>query len=243
MILLVPTELEAGRLFGEQACSALSDTCVGAVQLGEHRFAASICGFGLAASGVAAAHALAAYDRLREQAVIRDSSPSHAIVVGIAGTYDPERAPVGSAMLATEVGVYGIGMGRGKRLARRSAGEQAPPWIPLPADGEWVPLCVPEIGGPPVSEGRLLSVAAATGSPAEAQAISAAHPGVLAEDMEAFSVALAVHYHDVPLTVVRGISNVVGELDKAKWRIDDALDAARDLLVRVVQHLGPRRKV
>ena len=54
----------------------------------------------------------------------------------------------------------------------------------------------------------------------------------MAEDMEAFGVALACHARQTPLTVVRGISNLAGDGDVAGWRIDEALTAARALALQ-----------
>jgi futalosine hydrolase len=48
----------------------------------------------------------------------------------------------------------------------------------------------------------------------------------MAEDMEGFGVALACRLHGVPVDIVRGISNTVGDRDKARWRVETALEAA-----------------
>ena len=81
--------------------------------------------------------------------------------------------------------------------------------------------------------GGLLSVAAASGSRYEAAQRARAHPDALAEEMEAFSVALAARLAGMPLTVIRGIANVAGDRDTTRWRTAEALAAAR----RVLEHL------
>jgi futalosine hydrolase len=48
--------------------------------------------------------------------------------------------------------------------------------------------------------------------------------------MEAFSVALACRMAKVPLTVIRGISNMAGDRDKANWNVTGALEAAAELV-------------
>jgi futalosine hydrolase len=58
-----------------------------------------VCGFGLAAAGAGAAHAIAAH------------SPSRVVLAGCAGSYDPARAPVGSVLVASAVRCHGIGAG------------------------------------------------------------------------------------------------------------------------------------
>ena len=52
-------------------------------------------------------------------------------------------------------------------------------------------------------------------------------PDAVAEDMEGFAVAVACTLAGVPLRVVRGISNLVGDRDPKHWRIPAALAAAR----------------
>ena len=60
-------------------------------------------------------------------------------------------------------------------------------------------------------------------------------PDAVAEDMEGFSVAFACAMAGCQLSIVRGISNVAGDRDKAHWRITDALHAAADLLIEKLQ--------
>ena len=56
------------------------------------------------------------------------------------------------------------------------------------------------------------------------------HPEAVAEEMEAFAVALAALRFGVRLTVVRGISNVAGDRDQSRWRLREALTAARAVI-------------
>ncbi len=51
----------------------------------------------------------------------------------------------------------------------------------------------------------------------------------MAEDMEAFAVALACQLHSIDLTVVRGISNLAGDRDKSRWQIRQSLAQAHAL--------------
>jgi futalosine hydrolase len=83
----------------------------------------------------------------------------------------------------------------------------------------------------------LLTVCAASGSRAEASARCERHPFARAEDMEGFGVALACAIARIPLSIVRGISNVAGERDVSRWQIGAALGAARQL---ALDHLGAR---
>ncbi|MFI5048350.1 MAG: hypothetical protein ACHQEA_00620 [Gaiellales bacterium] len=157
-----------------------------------------VCGFGLVEAAVGASRAFA------------DHAPDEAVLVGAAGTYRPDRAPVGSALIASAVRCQGIGVGE------QSAAELG-----------WTELDVIELGG---DGGQLLSVAAASEDETRAMARASLHPEAVAEEMEAFAVALAALRFGVRLTVVRGISNVAGDRDQSRWRLREALTAARAVI-------------
>jgi futalosine hydrolase len=164
-------------------------------------------------------------------------SPARVVLLGIAGTFDPAAWPVGSAAEFAEVAVEGVGVGEGERLV-------APPALGFPqwpgANGaaaihdrlELAPLGA-ERG--PVAP-LLLTTCAASASPEQAAHRRRRFPEAAGEDMEGFAVALACALAGVPLTVVRGFSNVVGDRDPARWRIPGALAAARE---RALALLGP----
>jgi futalosine hydrolase len=57
--------------------------------------------------------------------------------------------------------------------------------------------------------------------------------------MEAFGAALACHLAGVPLVVVRGISNHAGERDATRWRVREALAAARTLALEWLERAWP----
>ena len=208
MLILVPTAYEARFLCGERIQRTLADRGGARCRVGEHEVEVALCGFGLAAAGAGAAFALG--NHLQSAAAGPQTTP--VILVGIAGTYDPLRAPVGSALLATDARCVGIGRGAG--AAHRSAAAlgwpQGLPLAGLPPVGDRLPLSAPDLPGEPVPRCGLLSVAAAAATPAEAGERAAHFPGAVAEEMEAFAVGLATRLYGVPLTVIRGLSNVAG---------------------------------
>jgi futalosine hydrolase len=214
--------VEAGRLFGDSVGRELEQRGAATDAIAGRRSDVALCGIGLAAAGTVTMHALAG---LR-------APVSHLVLAGIAGTYDPPAAPVGSAVVGTFVRPFGIGIGR------QSLGEAG--WAHLPPTGAWsdvderLPLDVPRVA---TARGGLLSVAAASASRDEAAERSARHPDVVAEEMEAFAVALAARVASVPLTVVRGISNVAGVRDSGAWETEAALAATRETLEQVVESL------
>jgi len=158
------------------------------------------------------------------------------VLVGVAGTYVPAEAPVGSAVVGTFVRPFGIGIGSGSE--HRSLGEAQ--WSHLPPTHAWrdvderLPLHVPLVRA---ARGGLLSVAAASATREEATERHARHPDALAEEMEGFAVALAARVSGVPLTVVRGISNVAGDRDPGTWELEAALGAAQETVEQVVESL------
>jgi futalosine hydrolase len=183
VLILVPTALESELLFPNGSPGRLA-----------------VCGFGLAAAGAGASHAIA---------VNPGAASDGVVLVGAAGTYDTDRHPVGSAIVAGSVGSEGIGAGAGAE--HRSAAELGF------AESDRI-----DLGSGP----HLLSVAAAAGSPAEAAARRARHPEAAGEEMEGFAVAVAARLHGVGLTIVRGFSNVAGDRDRSGWRIEEALRRA-----------------
>jgi futalosine hydrolase len=126
--------------------------------------------------------------------------------VGSAGSYDALRAPVGSALVASAVRCVGIGVGD------RSAAELG-----------WTASDVLELEG---DGGELLSVTAGSADADEALRRAERHPDAVAEEMEGFAVALAAKRFGVELRIVRGVSNLAGDRDPQRWRMDEAMRAA-----------------
>jgi futalosine hydrolase len=192
MLILVPTTLEAELLFPDGAPGQLV-----------------VCGFGLAAAGAGAAHAIA---------VNPSAAADGVVLVGAAGTYDPDRHPVGSAMIAGSIRCEGIGAGSGN--GHRSA-----------ADLGFAASDAIDVG----DGDELLSVAAAAGSEQEAAARRARHPGAAGEEMEGYAVAVAAGLFGVGLTIVRGFSNAAGDRDRSSWQMADALGRAGALVSKAVR--------
>lgn len=172
------------------------------------------CGFGPVAAAARTAELLARH------------APGRVLLIGIAGSFDLEAAPLGWAALFARVQLDGVGAGTGRDY-------QPPSQLGLP---QWA-------GPPPIAErlelaggghGLLLTVCAASGSPAERAQRRARYPEALAEDMEAFGAALACRLAGVPLRVVRGVSNEVGVRDLGVWRVREALAAARTLALALL---------
>jgi futalosine hydrolase len=202
LLLLVPTDLERRR-FEDQG------------GLGDAAARLELCGFGPIAAAA------------RTAELIARRHPARVLLVGIAGAYDAERCPVGTALEFDEVAVDGIGVGEGRELV-------APPALGFPqwpgeagsggdAIQDRLALAAPRVGPARL----LLTTCAASANRAAAEIRRERFPDALAEDMEGFAVALACALAGVPLRIVRGISNVVGDRSPESWRIPAALAAAR----------------
>lgn len=217
-LILVPTEVERRRLADQGGFAQ-----AGALE--------ALCGFGPIAASARTSQLLA---RL---------SPARVVLVGIAGTYDAALLPVGSAVEFDAVAIEGIGAGEGRGLAGPLA-LGFPQW-PGGAESEPIHDRIVLSSGISADPGALrdrtrsallLTTCAASDSAHQAGVRRERFPEALAEDMEGFAVAFACALHGVPVHVVRGISNVVGDRDPTHWRIPAALAAARlvalDVLAR-----------
>lgn len=213
-LVVVPTAAERNRLL------AHAPAAIGPIEL---------CGFGLAAAAARTAH------------LVARRSPSRVILAGIAGRFD-DSIGLGAATLFERVACHGIGVGTGAAFLPAAA-LGWPQWPGDPADraaavGDSIGLAddQPAAGDTPLPRRSLLLSAAAGSADAEdARLRRGMFPGVVAEDMEGFGVALACRLAGVPCSIVRGISNTVGDRDTARWRIDEALAAAAGLVARLLE--------
>lgn len=183
-----------------------------------------ICGFGPVASAA------------RTSQLIAAMQPDRILVVGIAGALKRELAP-GQAAVFDEVAMYGIGAGSGDTY--RNAGELGwSHWTDVSPDrgevkiGDRISLRTEPSPQPVI---QLLTVCSAAATQKDARDRLAKFPDAIAEDMEGFSVAMAGAMAGVPVSIVRGISNIAGDREKSRWRIADALHAAADLLLEYLK--------
>ncbi len=220
-LLLFPTELEVRRFEDQRGLPS-------GVAL------RAIAGFGPVAAAARTGSLLA---RLR---------PARCILIGIAGTFDEDAHPVGSARTFDEVAIDGIGVGEGddhrggpslgfpqwpgRGVKRRTdpGHETSPGGAGEVAVDNRLPVApLPRVATAPL----LLTTCAASGSPDHADLRRRRFPDAAAEDMEGFGIALACHMQGTPFSIGRGMSNVVGERNPANWRIPLALAAARESLL------------
>jgi futalosine hydrolase len=179
-----------------------------------------LCGFGLVVSAAQTA-------RLLDQ-----FSPKQVVLLGIAGSYC-SLSEIGTACIFSEVACYGIGVGTGSEF--RSAGKMGwQQWSstdPRLVIGDALDLNSP---APNQFRRRLLSVTSAAENSRDVMIRKAHDPQAIAEDMEGFAVAAACRLNQTPLTIIRGISNLAGDRDKANWKVSKAMQAAVALAQQLI---------
>lgn len=192
-----------------------------------------LCGFGPVSAAARTSQLIAQY------------TPARIILVGIAGAIDHSLA-VGSATTFDEVACFGIGAGSGHDFQNASdlgwnqwdSGVEGPE--PRSILGDVLPLQPSPVGGTPEEHGKrqLLTCCSASGS-ADDVALKTRHfPNAVAEDMEAFGVAMAATLMNIPVAAVRGISNVAGDRQLSHWKIKESLENAAELVLRLIADNG-----
>lgn len=175
-------------------------------------FAAELCGFGPISSAATTA------------ALITEQRPSRVLLVGIAGAFPG--TPIGQAFCFASVRQSDVGLPATPPATQLISGAQAAmdPWARTQFDDltPWPQTtCLP----------CLLTVGIPSANPDIAAKRYAANNQPAAEDMEGYGVALACCRANLPLSILRGTSNHVGDRDYQHWQIDNALAAVFQLLL------------
>ncbi len=208
-LVLIPSAFELGFIRQHPALADFSAETATTVVLEE-------CGVGLVQAAV------------RTAQLIEQQKPQHVVLLGIAGTYDEQRASVGHAYLFAAVSCFGIGVGQGANFRPIET-------TALAAFGQAnreIALHIPDTLRAEIAEGSLITVAAVSSNATEVDSIRTHYSSGIAEDMEGFSVATACEFRAIPCSIIRGISNIAGQRNKTSWQIDAALSAACKLFVR-----------
>jgi futalosine hydrolase len=172
--------------------------------------------------------------------------PSLVIQTGIAGAYVPAGIAVGSVLLAdTEIyGDLGVLTPEGWRPMEEigiplvdASGSQPARFNYFPLDAALVARAASAAGAQVARAGKFLTLSQVTGVRALGDALHARF-GALCESMEGAAAAHVCALHGVPFLEVRGISNLVENRDRAKWRIKDAADAAQAVTLRLIENLS-----
>lgn len=205
LLLLVPSHLESARM-----------------ALPERRGVEVLnCGVGLLAAGLTTTRRLVA------------GGVDRCVLVGLAGTRDRQRVPLGTLVAGTAVRDQAFGAGHGRTflgLHEMNLADESMPAL-LPLDDPGIAGAFPCVLG---------SVASASDSVSQGVTWRRRHPDALVEEMEGYAVALACRHAGVPVSVVRAISNVAGDRDLSNWQLTPAFDALNRALVALMPPSTPR---
>jgi len=172
--------------------------------------------------------------------------PSLVIQTGIAGAYVPAGIAVGSVLLAdTEIyGDLGVLTPEGWRPMEEigiplidATASQPARFNYFPLDAALVARAASAAGALVARTGTFLTLSQVTGVRALGDALHARF-GALCESMEGAAAAHVCALHDAPFLEVRGISNLVEDRDRAKWRVKEAADAAQAVTLRLIENLS-----
>jgi len=209
-------------------------TALEATLLSSSRFALVVTGIG----AVNTAHALTAY-------LAAHPKPLVVIQTGIAGAYVPAGIPVGSVVLAdTEIyGDLGVLTPDGWQPMEAIGIPLIPARDGQPARFNYFPLDAKlvaratGIGGSLIARtGPFLTLSIVTGVQALGDELHERF-GALCESMEGAAAAHVCALHDIPFLEVRGISNLVEDRDRSKWRINGAAEAAQTVALKLAENL------
>ena len=172
--------------------------------------------------------------------------PSLVIQTGIAGAYVPAGIAVGSVLLAdTEIyGDLGVLTPQGWRPMEEIGIPVVEATATAPARFNYFPLDAALVSrasaaaGPAVARtGKFLTLSQVTGVRAHGDVLHERF-GALCESMEGAAAAHVCALHDVPFLEVRGVSNLVEDRNRADWRINEAADAAQQVVLTLLEHLS-----
>ena len=211
-LVLVPTDLERRRV-----APTLTPALGGSGHI-------ELCGFGPVVAAARTAGLLARH------------RPAQVVLTGIAGRLN-DRLAIGDAYRFDDVACFGIGAGSGDgfQTATSLGWPQWPgdPPAAVAAIGDTIECSTGRVPEAPRAD-LLLTACAAAADRSDVEARKHLYPAAAAEDMEGFAVALACRLAGTPLDIVRGISNLAGDRDKAHWQLTAALEAAADIAVRLL---------
>jgi futalosine hydrolase len=170
------------------------------------------------------------------------------MLIGIAGSYDLGAAPVGSVVIGIRATCDGIGAGTGNDFVAAGAmgwsqGHARKGIQPVQDTIELDSWLIDDLPRSELTDrvffgGEVLSVSAASGSADDAQTRRIRYAEALIEDMEAFAVALATRLSGGSLTLIRGVSNAVGDREHRNWKTGAALGAVSRVLAAAIGLAG-----
>lgn len=167
------------------------------------RYILETVGFGPVSAAIGAMAALAHH------------RPPQVFLVGLAGTFIGDA--LGSVVCYHSVCMTGIGLPTSQGLASGVASG----FDAYLRDQYGPLLCPPGL----TTRKQLLTVCIPAANTQDIDVRRTNFPDAAGEDMEGYAVAAACHRHQIPLAIIRAVSNEVGQRDKQQWRFREAFTA------------------
>jgi futalosine hydrolase len=174
-----------------------------------------------------------------------NQAPSLVVQTGVAGAFVPADVPVGAVLLAdTEIyGDLGVLTPQGWfpmeeigiPLVEASLSQPAR-FNYFPLDPRLVDRAEAAAGNLVERTGKFLTVSQVTGVRAVGDMLYKRF-GALCESMEGAAAAHVCAMHGVPFLEVRGVSNLVEDRDRGKWRLVEAANAAQTAVLKILENL------
>jgi futalosine hydrolase len=173
------------------------------------------------------------------------TTPSLVMQTGVAGAYVPADVPVGSVLLAdTEIyGDLGVLTPHGWCPMEEIGIPLVEATLSNPARFNYFPLdaglvarAAAAAGDLIARTGKFLTVSQVTGVRAVGDVLYERF-GALCESMEGAAAAHVCAMHGVPFLEVRGVSNLVEDRDRGKWRLVEAANAAQNAVMKILENL------
>lgn len=180
--------------------------------------------FPVVVTGVGAVNAAYALTRCIER-----ESPRSVVVCGIGGAYPDAEIAVGEVVCAASEYYGDLGAGSSEGFLDMQALGFPTVRMPVPLYNAF-PLQL----YPTARRVSFVTVNTCTGDEATAKAI-AARTGGAVENMEGAAIAHVAALAGIPVGEIRGISNAVGNRNRAEWRVKEAAVAAQEALLNWIE--------
>src|SRR5215472_1821797 len=178
------------------------------------------------------------------QHLAKNGTPSLVVQTGVAGAYVPADVAVGSVLLA-DTEIYGdLGVLTphgwcpmeeiGIPLLEASLSHPAR-FNYFPLDARLVERAEAAAGELVERTGKFLTVSQVTGVRAVGDVLYKRF-GALCESMEGAAAAHICAMHGVPFLEVRGVSNLVEDRDRGKWRLVEAANSAQAAVLKILEN-------
>lgn len=154
--------------------------------------------------------------------------PTAILLVGIGGAYPGTELELGDVALAGSETHLDSGVGHGaawqgmEELGFPLLTGQTPTYNTFDLNSPSLYRVATVLGLAPLPFGTAEAI---TADAASARLLRERH-GVAVESMEGAAVAQVAAAYGVPVIEIRGVSNVVGERDKSRWRLQGAVEAS-----------------